>query len=166
MEYQYTIGNAVAAFEYAHKILDENLKIFVKEYDESLDKEDDLHTLRLATYVPTVVMLAITIEMALKAILYQRTGSFPHIHFLDKLFDQIENHRKTRIIKYVQNRKGISEKEFYEMLEGNTNTFVDWRYFFSAREDLHADNDFLGYLKEATFKEVYIDSTDLNSNQY
>ena len=111
-------------------------------------------------------LLAFTIEIGLKALLYQQYNEFPRIHSIDKLFIRIEAHRKRRIIKYVSGKEKISDENFYGKIKSNSNAFVDWRYFFAAESNLHVDYGFLRFVKEAVVKEIYIDSNDSVLDQY
>jgi HEPN domain-containing protein len=97
--------------------------------------------------IPSVVCLAFSVELALKAILLG-TGDSARGHALDTLFSKLPPEIQTEIIQLT----GIATSSFPEQLALAARAFVEWRYIYE-QNGLHTVNTpFLLALREATAK--------------
>lgn len=87
--------------------------------------------------VPGVVCSAFSIELGLKAILFD-SGNPPRTHDLSKLFDLLPTATQDQIVAGC----GKPRDEFNTSLLAIANLFEEWRYVYEV-DELSLDNEFL-----------------------
>lgn len=93
-----------------------------------------------ANIITSLVIYALSAEIAIKAILKAEGTAVPRQHDLKTLFEAIsETNRDT-----IRHRLVGRYPEFDTLLENNKKTFVEWRYFYEGaqRADLSFLRDF------------------------
>ena len=76
-------------------------------------------------FLSITVLRALAAECMLKAISYERTGSFEHQHNLSALLEALDG--KTRgLIERTADSQGVASPK--RVLKRHRNDFVDWRY--------------------------------------
>ncbi|EKE30328.1 MAG: hypothetical protein ACD_2C00005G0003 [uncultured bacterium (gcode 4)] len=137
------IKYSIKIFEYAFKQLDEKHNKWLYElskirkpdnviYLRDVLKENDLgmYTLMASQSIPCLVLLSFTIELTLKLLLKQETEKEYKIHWLKDLFEKLSKQCQTEIIWEVISNLNINQERFYELINENNQTFIDWRYMY------------------------------------
>lgn len=150
--------DGTAAFNEAFEILNTELNRRMKSAENGNEKSG------IILGIPTIVMLSFTIELGIKTLLFKRDNEITKGHKLEKLFGELDEHRKNRIKKYTCQKSGKQEENFEEILENNGSTFIDWRYFFEKNNNV--EYGFLAHLNKALQKEVRIENDNQKSDLY
>ena len=96
------------------------------------------------TFIPNFVNMAFACELYLKAILQQKTGSYPRGHDLESLYNKVianineidflmilgEEIGKGFIDIKVSTNVTMAKYQLQQMLNRHKNLFEDWRYIF------------------------------------
>ena len=90
-----------------------------------------------ANIITSIVVFALSAEVAIKAILKNEGTVVPRQHDLKTLFESMSETNRN-VIKQNLERK---YPEFDSLLENNKKTFVEWRYFYERAQS--ADVSFL-----------------------
>lgn len=163
-----------AMFHYANDYklaYDEMKKLYEQAFDEftapmdfSNFKEEDPLNLRLAG--PMVVMLALSCELILKAILNKEKGSFPYTHKLFDLYKEINEKHKAIIEFDVGNSlySAFPNKnfDFQMLLNEHSEKFVKWRYAHEKIDNVNLI--FLESFQNELFSIYQVRKTKYNEN--
>lgn len=85
--------------------------------------------------IPAITLKAFTCELALKAMVVKNGLSYGSVHELDKLYKNISNENKNKIVNAVvtemkKNNANYGQSDFEKDLKKHSRLFIDWRYFF------------------------------------
>jgi hypothetical protein len=94
--------------------------------------------------IPSIVCLALSVELALKAILIGCNDS-TRGHVLAYLFDKLPADIQAEVMHLTR----VSPQEFPKQLSMASNTFVKWRYIYEQNGFHTVDKQFLVALHEA-----------------
>lgn len=114
----------------------------------------------IAISIPTVVLLGITIELGLKALIYKEKSIMIKTHNLKTLYDSLDPDRQKLISEYTCEKNKINKIEFSDKLSKYSIAFVEWRYFFE--KDNNVDFAFLNSLNNSVQEEIRKESRALN----
>lgn len=114
----------------------------------------------IAISIPTVVLLGITIELGLKALIYKEKSIMNKTHNLKTLYDSLDPDRQKIISEYTCEKNKINKIEFSDKLSKYSIAFVEWRYFFE--KDNNVNFAFLSSLNNAVQQEIRKESRALN----
>jgi len=147
--------DASAIFNDAFKILNKELNNRITIADNGGNGKG------CAIMIPSTVILALSIELGIKALLYKKDNNLTKGHKIDELYSKLDQYRKDRISKYTCSHLKIDDNKFSELFLKNNSTFIDWRYFFE--KDNNVDYGFLGHLNDAIQNELLItdDNTEI-----
>lgn len=120
--------------------------IHLKDIKEKGGKTEG--TLIASQRIPSLVLLALSIEMQLKLLVFKETGNEPRIHGLKKLFKSLSSSTQSKVKSDIINKLNISSTEFNIALDENDLVFVNWRYFHEANKPYNAG---IAFLKELMF---------------
>lgn len=126
-----------------------SFKIFREVAEDIYKKIDKKRPEKSFDYIIAfTVNCSFSCELGLKAIIAERYSEVKG-HFLDKLFDQLEQEQKNFIIANMPSLADKSEtsKEFRDLITTVSNNYVDWRYYYE--KDLNTNWLFLYELMNA-----------------
>lgn len=93
---------------------------------------------------PVVLSCAFSIEVSLKLLILQETGSVAKGHHIDSLYNELPDDIRDKLIAhYLSENPGETEKSLNENIVKHRNIFVDWRYAFESSDPLECSPDFL-----------------------
>lgn len=90
-----------------------------------------------ANIITSIVVYALSAEIAIKAILKNEGTAVPRQHDLKTLFESMSETNRNVIKQKLEGKY----PEFDSLLENNKKTFVEWRYFYESAQS--ADVSFL-----------------------
>lgn len=97
-------------------------------------EEDDGHW-----FIPSIVNMAFACELYLKSLLSDGESE-THGHFLDELFNKLDNTIKEQIKNHPQFK---GDSDFDSNLKANNRVFESWRYCFELGRECIVDIIFL-----------------------
>lgn len=83
-----------------------------------------------ANIITSIVVYALSAEIAIKAILKNEGTAVPRQHDLKILFESMSETNRNVIKQKLE----VKYPEFDTLLENNKKTFVEWRYFYESAQ--------------------------------
>ncbi len=151
---------AINTFGHAHGILQSKFAEGLNSLNTGTNIEVN-SSLLVAQLIPSLVMLSFSIELNLKLLLFQKTGIDNQGHNIKGLFDKLPSDVKSKIASEVASQIGIAPEDFKTLLQKNSDTFVDWRYFYedSPEVDYGFLKIFAAVLKSNTLFRALVSSS-------
>ncbi|MFK5879251.1 MAG: hypothetical protein QM478_07110 [Flavobacteriaceae bacterium] len=149
-----SIETFTKASEILEKASDEGLKklsalrkpnnvIHLKDITNKGDKTE--RTLEASQRIPSLVLLALSVEMQFKLNIFNETGKEPRIHGLKKLFNSLSSKSQLKVQNTIEKNLNLSSSEFDLALDENDQVFINWRYLHESNK---TNNAGIAFLKE------------------
>ena len=100
--------------------------------------------------MPALICAALSVEIGLKALLFEKGLGPGREHNLRKLLNMLPSPTKATIISDVS----ATYPDFEDQLTNAEGAFVRWRYFYESRDELNVNILFVGALGAAVQKQI------------
>ncbi len=100
--------------------------------------------------MPALICAALSVEIGLKALLFEKGFDPGREHNLRKLLDRVPLSIRAKIVSEVS----ATYPDFEEQLTNAEVAFVRWRYFYESKDELNVNILFVGALGAAVQKQV------------